>query len=861
MRTIFNLDAQDICLQFSRQTTKSTTVAALTATHSCTTPGYRTMYIAPTVEQARVWSHDRIAPFLEGSPWIKKHYLSSSLIQNVWTKQLLNQSKIFIRYALLTADRLRGYSFDHMLVDECYSKNTEVLTNVGWKLFKELNQTELIATVNPNTREVEYHKPYKYISRHYRGKLIDFKHRSFKLQVTPNHIMHINQKLNTGWYRQKEDEWFEQTAGEVVNKDFRIGCKANWKDKVQNEFVLPEKISFINAEGSPYKHKANGRLLSEFRTSMQAFMKFMGWYLSEGSLQKNTIQIVQSKQENLESIKDCLTQLGVEWFEYTSSKTGCHSFRFSNANLVTYLRQFGLSKDKYISRDLLDQKKYLLDLLKTLYDGDGIHRPGDINSYGELKTISKKLADTVQEAWLRLGVRATIRQTIQKSGKHGIVNVKQDTLSYLVRPLISPDMIFWSNNTNKAKISEIDYDDKVYCVSVQNHLIFVRDKVEKTPVICGNCQDMVLDLIPVIEQGMSRSYFKRRIFTGTPKLSRGTLAHYWNNSTKNEWFVKCPGCSKYNYLDEQNIGKNGIICRFCGGYMDPRNGTWVRTGDSVSPVEGFRVCALQFAGAPWVDWNKDIIWKYETESRGIFFNEVLGLAYDPGVTPITEDEVKACCTGGPMIQNMTDEIQAEGPIYIGVDYGPASSERSFTVLVALQPQDNGQTRVLFCKKYSGKEADFHHIHTDVPHQFRRFNARLIGADYGLGEASNSEIRSHIGETKLVPFFHSTQKERLKYNNKIGVYTTARLRVMTEFFSKIKHKKFIFPCWEEFEPFAEDILAIVIEYSLDNTKIKYVNSEPDDSLHAILYADLLAELDMPSRIVFSHEFEDPNAGLY
>jgi len=493
MRTIFNLDAPDIVLQFSRQTSKSTTAAALTVAHSCTTPGYRTMYVAPTVEQARVWSHDRVAPFLEGSPFVKKHYLSSSLIQNVWTKQLLNHSKIYVRYALLTADRLRGYSFDHLLVDEC--------------------------------------------------------------------------------------------------------------------------------------------------------------------------------------------------------------------------------------------------------------------------------------------------------------------------------------------------------------------------------QDMVMDLIPVIEQGMSRSMYKRRMFTGTPKLSRGTLAYYWKHSTRNEWFVKCPACSKHNYLDDQNIGKTGLICRYCGSYMDPRNGCWVRTGPESAPLEGFRVCALQFAGAPWVNWQKDIIFKYENEARALFFNEVLGLAYDPGVTPITEEEIQACCTGGPMRHDLTEDDFANGPIYLGIDYGPVNSENSFTVLSAIQPQDDGRIKVLYIKKYMGKEADFHHIHLDVPQQFNHFRARLIGADYGLGEASNSEIKAHIGDSNLVPFFHSTQKERVKYNPKLSIYTTSRLRVMTEFFSKIKHGKFIFPCWEDFEPFAQDFLATGIEYNMDNTKIKYVNTDPDDSLHSILYATLLAEMDLPSRIRYSHEFSDPNEGLY
>jgi len=374
-------------------------------------------------------------------------------------------------------------------------------------------------------------------------------------------------------------------------------------------------------------------------------------------------------------------------------------------------------------------------------------------------------------------------------------------------------------------------------------------------------QDLVLDLIPVIDEVMSRSNYKKRIFAGTPKLTRGTLAFHWKRSTRNEWFVKCPGCSKYNYLDENNIGKNGLICRYCGHLMDPKNGCWVRTGEVDAPFEGFRVCALQFANAPWVNWKKDIIRKYENQPRGLFFNEVLALAYDPGVAPVTEEDVKACCTGGPLLHAATPSVASMAPIYMGIDYGPANSENSYTVICALQPLPNEVIRVLFLKKYMGKEADFHFIHQDVPELFNKWGAKLIGADYGLGEASNSEIGSKIGEDKILPFFHSTQKERIKYNPKMNIYTTSRLKVMTEFFTRIKHKKIIFPNWDEFEPFANDILSTSIEYSKDGTKIKYVNTDPDDSLHAMIYATLLCEMDAPSRIRYDWEFDDPNAGLY
>jgi len=221
------------------------------------------------------------------------------------------------------------------------------------------------------------------------------------------------------------------------------------------------------------------------------------------------------------------------------------------------------------------------------------------------------------------------------------------------------------------------------------------------------------------------------------------------------------------------------------------------------------------------------------------------------------DEIKACCTGGP-IHKIPDPNSGDNSYhtYLGIDYGPATSENSFTVLAAVQERSPGFYKVPFIKKYTGQEADFHFIHQDVPKQFHVWKAKAIGADYGLGEASNSEIRASIGHCNLVPFFHSgNQKERLKYNMTMGAMTTNRVRVMTEFFTLIKKRKIEFPCWEDFEPFANDIMAVGIDYSVDNTKMKYVNAEPDDSLHAMLYAILCCQLDVGARTVYHDNFVD------
>lgn len=127
MRQIYNTRAREVVLQFSRQTAKSTTLANIMISNSAMINYFKTLYIAPTVDQTKVFSHDRVNPVMESSPIVKDYYTNSSLVQNVFMKQLLNGSRMYLRYALLSADRIRGYSADMNLFDECQDLRAEVI--------------------------------------------------------------------------------------------------------------------------------------------------------------------------------------------------------------------------------------------------------------------------------------------------------------------------------------------------------------------------------------------------------------------------------------------------------------------------------------------------------------------------------------------------------------------------------------------------------------------------------------------------------------------------------------------------------------------------------------------------------------
>lgn len=427
-----------------------------------------------------------------------------------------------------------------------------------------------------------------------------------------------------------------------------------------------------------------------------------------------------------------------------------------------------------------------------------------------------------------------------------------------VTPVIEQTPIIKKHFLNSAQIQNVFHKRFVNGSSMYfRYAAASADKARGLSIdmlFADEVQDIPSDNLDVIQQAMARSLYKRTLYAGTPKRTIGTLAGRWDDSTRNEWFVKCSHCEKWNFLDDKNIQPWGLACRYCFKTMDARDGQWVRTNpdSKISDkngeyiFEGFRVSVLMFAHAPWVDWQKDVLIPYERKPRGLFLNEYLGIAYDAGAQPITEGEIRACCTGGPM-RKEPDGYVTGANRFMGVDWGPINSEKSKTVMSVLMRRSDGKTEVVYMKKYEGRESDYAYLHREIPREFARWGIMLIGADAGFGEAVNAEIRTRISSpVRLVACLHQgNQKQMMSWNPKIAAYTISRNRTMTWLFQKIKKREIIFPAWEDFAPFARDILNIMIDYDEEKGKYKFINSAPDDAFHSILYGDLIGEVYMRS----------------
>jgi len=322
---------------------------------------------------------------------------------------------------------------------ECYSEDTEVLTEDGFKLFSELKPENNVATLS-KTGFLEYQKPTTYYSYPYKGEMISFRGRSYDFLITPRHQMYV---------RPYHQDW-KLIEAHKVTKTSEIKRSLKWQSK-------PRQTYFIGNKEYP----------------MKLWLRFFGWWLSEGSAtighHKDTqivsgyqITIHQIKVENRKEIQDIVSKMG---FHHGPQKD---RIVFNDKELCLYLRQFGNQPKRYIPIELRmlppSQLQYLFD---TLMKGDGSH-VGERYFYF---TSSKQLASDVAEVALKLGYCVTIgevepRISIKKTGE--IISSK------LVKYQLS------ISNQNQTPVlttgwrRQVKYDGIVYCVDVPNHTLLVK---------------------------------------------------------------------------------------------------------------------------------------------------------------------------------------------------------------------------------------------------------------------------------------------------------------------------------------------------------------------------------------------------
>lgn len=391
---------------------------------------------------------------------------------------------------------------DHVpyMIDACFDDQTEVLTDAGWKFFRNCSKMDMMATLNTGTGEIEYQRPTRHVCHDYKGVMIEITNpkKSIECMVTPDHDV-----LRMDRHKKK---MFKEEAGKLTDKGF-IPRTGLWNSgHNEKSFILPghhrEWESHCGRENKSHVHRVHHQPPKEI--PMDNWVAFMAWYLAEGSTQKGTTLISQTKYPKV--VANVIEAAGFE-YSYDGRRFIITSFQLQN-----YLKPFGTAHQKripdYIKNGTRETIRLFLDNY-AMADGS-VGRGRKI-----YRTTCQAVADELQELIFKVGSVVNInvcRQkgtkfVIRKGGKEYTRNFDMFVLEERTNFL---DFWFETQKRKSRYIKEHDYDGKVYCATVPNGTLYVRRNGK--PFWSGNClrqasppgelyQEFYTNLADIIWQG------------------------------------------------------------------------------------------------------------------------------------------------------------------------------------------------------------------------------------------------------------------------------------------------------------------------------------------------------------------------
>ena len=385
----------------------------------------------------------------------------------------------------------------------CYDKHTQVLTNHGWKYFKDVDiDTDTFCSMNGDG-DIEYVKAVHNISYNYDGLMDLYLSTQVNLCVTPNHNMWV-------YDHEKRSEatrtWKFLRSDELVNCRYGFDKSSNGtKTKDLEKLVIPD---VIRKHHNPFKgHTFTGK-------DVDYFLELLGIWVTDGSLSYGTIKDGKQKTGNRisisqikpfvrERIEELLDNLGIH---YRSNPV---AYYISDQALFDWLvknfinghdthKTYYLTLPRWMFTDL--SVSNIRSFIKGVYLGNGTHHVFshkymidneisifDTGSGFNIYTGSESFANDLVEISLLAGLCGNKRYVkprfrIFPNGRRTMCKEQ------FVVSILNNGYHMFKTAHNKR---HIEYHDKVYCVELEKfHKLYVMR--DGKACWCGNCSHQLV---------------------------------------------------------------------------------------------------------------------------------------------------------------------------------------------------------------------------------------------------------------------------------------------------------------------------------------------------------------------------------
>lgn len=312
--------------------------------------------------------------------------------------------------------RVRGsFRLPPIFVGKCHSEDTEYMTAVGWKKYNEVTDTDRLGTYNVETKEITYDLPLSKHEYEYDGCMVHIKNRGLDALVTPNHQMLVS--------KFKKDSPFFIDAGSLGsitntnNGTIDIPVTGAWAGEEVESFLIPDNTRknkwypghiTKNRSRDEKRYKSYLENNMQYDVSMDSFLKFLGYYISEGSITKTRGPIVISQNigETADKIIQCLEDMQFK-VSIVRSRGNELNIGICHGGLYDWLLENcgkGCSNKKIPNFIFSLSKRQIGVIYSALLEGDG-HKTPYYDSW-TYTTASKRLAGGFQQLATLLGKRS-----------------------------------------------------------------------------------------------------------------------------------------------------------------------------------------------------------------------------------------------------------------------------------------------------------------------------------------------------------------------------------------------------------------------------------------------------------------------
>lgn len=367
---------------------------------------------------------------------------------------------------------------DIVLIDECFSNDTEVLTENGFVRFDELS-SEKVAQYDVKSAQISFAEPLRYIKKKPSSKVLRvFSENNFDLLLTENHEMLVKNETNDSFKKIIVKDITQANYNKIPVSGFGIGCEKSLS-------AFEKLIIAFQADGNAHRTNTDGSGILAFSFSKQRKINAFVNLMHEGSFSWKEVSGKDDRRDNVKPRRRFMVYIG----------------KMLSKDITRYFNIKNLSSEK--CSEIIE---YM-----SIWDGHVASK----NSYLYTNT-DKKATDFYQAVAVLSGNRTKLSKVIDE---------RSDKFSDVYRLSIVKNTEF--SSTQNFNREEVEYEGDVYCVEMPLGTVIVRrgGKVAVT----GNCH-----LVSVNDETMYRTvinelkavnpYLKVIGFTATPwRIGQGKL--------------------------------------------------------------------------------------------------------------------------------------------------------------------------------------------------------------------------------------------------------------------------------------------------------------------------------------------------